>query len=144
MIFGTWLKLKVALAQWQWFWSKMACNVAGTFFMVTCDTCHVKSNTLYLFIYIYRVSVLWHSSCHNLNMWQSCVADMSCVATSCVSKNAPWHFMSPAFSAKLSPGCSAALLKKAGEPLGGAPAAVWEPQVQGTSADPFWVIVDIR
>ena len=40
------------------------------------------------YLFIYRVSVLWHSSCHNVNMWQSHVVDMSCVATSCVSKNA--------------------------------------------------------
>ena len=52
---------------------------------------HVKlvmSHHIHSYLFIYKVDVLWHSSCHNENMWQSHVTDMSCVATSCVSKNA--------------------------------------------------------
>ena len=48
----------------------------------------VMSHHIHSYLFIYRVSVLWHSFCHNVNMWQSHVADMSCVATSCVSENA--------------------------------------------------------
>ena len=48
----------------------------------------VMSQHIHSYLFIYRVSLLWHSFCHNVNMWQSHVADMSCVATSCVSENA--------------------------------------------------------
>ena len=35
------------------------------------------SHHIHSYLFIYRVSVLWHSFCHSVNMWQSHVTDMS-------------------------------------------------------------------